>query len=239
MTIPWVPVPAGAELLYPPPAPAFDEDDFLAALQALLPRGRAWPRGDDSNLTALLRGLAAAWAAAHTRQGELLQDGFPASTLELLPEWEATLGLPDPCAGPAPIESQRRAQVIARFAYQGGQSIAYFTALAAALGGTITIAEYAPSRANIDSAMGPLRGDAWAHIWQVTLSGVTLFRAEAAISHAGDPLWSLAGGVIGCEIQRLRPGHTIVQFASAPGVPAGLALTDLPAQTDNPLAGAA
>lgn len=213
-------------------APDLGVDDFLAALQNLLPRGRAWPRDGDANLTAVLSGIAAAWAAGHARQRELIEDAFPSTTVELLPEWEASLGLPDPCFGPNPLTSARQAAVVARFTASGGQSIAYFQALADSYGSAVTVTEYAPFRAGIDVAMTPLRCAAWAHIWLVTLTSATLFRFEAQISTAGQPLWTLGVGAVGCEIIRLKPGHTIVEFASAEGVPAAgmfqadLSLTD-------------
>jgi hypothetical protein len=50
------------------PAPALTQADFLASLQARLPRGRAWPRDPDSNLTAFLNGFAAAAAAGLSTQ---------------------------------------------------------------------------------------------------------------------------------------------------------------------------
>ncbi|WP_197520275.1 putative phage tail protein, partial [Paraburkholderia tropica] len=50
-----------------------------------------------------------------SRANYLLIDSFPPTAYELLPEWESTLGLPDPCAGEAPTIPQRQAQVLARF----------------------------------------------------------------------------------------------------------------------------
>ena len=77
-------------------APDLGEADFLAALQAYLPTGPAWPRDPDTIVTQILSGIARAQARLHARENQLLIDLFPATTVELLPEWEASVGLPDP-----------------------------------------------------------------------------------------------------------------------------------------------
>src|SRR5579883_2631705 len=115
-------------------APLLLAADFLAALQALMPRGRVWPQDPDATETAVLSGLAKAYERQTARANALLVDAFPATTFELLPEWEETLGLPDPCIGDSPTIEQRVGQVVARFAQAGGQSVAFFTAYAEALG---------------------------------------------------------------------------------------------------------
>lgn len=124
-----------------PRAPLLSADDFLVGIQNLLPPGKAWSRSSDSLMTQVLRTWAVGQARAHARQVNLLSDAFPATAYELLPEWEASEGLPDPCAGLSPTDTQRRNQVLARLKNQGGQTIATFVAFAAELGVTITIDE--------------------------------------------------------------------------------------------------
>jgi uncharacterized protein YmfQ (DUF2313 family) len=51
----------------------------------------------------VLYGLAKSYERETARANNLLVDSFPLTTYELLPEWESSLGLPDPCAGVAPI----------------------------------------------------------------------------------------------------------------------------------------
>jgi uncharacterized protein YmfQ (DUF2313 family) len=181
-------------------------------LQSLLPQGRAWPRDEDATLTALLRGLAKSMADAHTRQINLLVDGFPATTEELLPEWEATLGLPDPCAGPLALVSERVAQVVARIKGKGGQSIPYYIQFAADLGYTITITEFAPYRVGHPIGV-PIFGEAWAHAWEVNAPAFTVRYFRTGIDTAGTPLADWAGGVLACELNRIKPGQTILFFS--------------------------
>ena len=127
-------------------APDLSEDDFLALSQDLLPPGPAWPRDLDAMLTQMLRGLAVSPARGHARQVALLADLNPATTVELLPEWEASLGLPDPCSGPGATIGARRAQVLARLRADDGQRISYYVQVATDLGYTVEIAELSNGR---------------------------------------------------------------------------------------------
>jgi len=158
-----------------PLAPFLGRDDFLAGLQRLLPRGRAWSRDPDSVMTQFLAGIAVAQAQAHARQINLLMDAFPASTVELLPEWEASEGLPDPCTGVNASFDRRRQQVVARFIDPGGQTIDHFVMQAARLGVTVNIAELSNWRVDEngvdDSIDSPAPAIAYSY-WNVGHSGV-------------------------------------------------------------------
>jgi uncharacterized protein YmfQ (DUF2313 family) len=194
------------------PAPVLTEDDFLALLQNLLPQGRAWPRDDDATLTLVLRGIAKAQAEAHQRQIEALTDEFPVNTIELLPEWEASLGLPDPCAGTGALVDERRAQVVARLKNSGGQSVAYFIQFALDLGFAITVTEFTPSR--FGRAFGqPFGGEAWAHTWQVNAPQFTVRYFSFGADVFGTPFADWDGDVLICELQRIKPAQTTLLFA--------------------------
>jgi uncharacterized protein YmfQ (DUF2313 family) len=196
-------------------APNYTTADFLKALQGLLPRGRIWPRAADAVQTQVLSGLAPSYARATARANYLLNDAFPATTYELLPEWESTLGLPDPCAGAAPSIAQRQGQVLARFVGVGGPSIANLTAFAANLGYTVTITQFAPARVGQSRVGQPLCGPAWAFAWQITAPLNTVIRSRVGISAAGDPLASWGNSVLECEFKAIMPAHTIPIFAYA------------------------
>lgn len=194
--------------------------DFEAAIaERLLPRGLAWTRVVGSVLQGFWRAVAGAVWAVHNRAGALTEiEGFPPTALELLPEWEAVFGLPDPCLGQFPTTAARQAEVAERLAATGGQSIAYFTQLAALLGATIRVTEYAPFRFGIDSFGEPLRNQSWAYAWLVTVAGTTLQWFTWGVSSWSQPFWSVPGGAVVCELQRLAPAHTILFFSAASGV---------------------
>lgn len=193
-------------------APTFTADDFADAMTALLPRGAVWPRDLNTIIRATMLGLAPTYARNQDRGNYLLVDGFPATTVELLPEWEASVGLPDPCAGPSPTIEARRAQVLARFANTGGQSPAYFIAFALSLGYVITVTEYAPFRVGFSTVGTPLYGADWANAWAINapLNQVQYFRT--GISAAGEPLAYWSNVVLECELNSVKPSHAVLIF---------------------------
>lgn len=193
-------------------APAFQAADFLAALQACMPRGRVWPKDADATQTQVLQGLAMPFKQHNDRANYLLIDAFPATAEELLPEWEATLGLPDPCAGTQPTIAARQAQVLARFAGQGGQSVAYFIAYAARLGFTVTITQYTPFRMGQQSMGDQLGSPDWAFTWAVNSPPNTVIPFRMGQSAMGDALASWGNAVLQCELTAIKPAHTVVNF---------------------------
>jgi uncharacterized protein YmfQ (DUF2313 family) len=130
----------------------------------------------------------------------------------MLDEWEATLDLPDPCAGPEPTVALRQAQVTARLIAGGGQSIAYFVSFAATLGYAITIEQFAPARADALLADEPLYDPAWAFAWRINAPEFTIDYLCADTGRADDPLASWENTVLICEMSRLAPAHTIPLF---------------------------
>ncbi|WP_080421240.1 YmfQ family protein [Burkholderia ubonensis] len=197
------------------PAPNLTSADYLRAFQALMPRGRVWSTDSDAEQTQVFAGLTQIYARNTERANQLLVDAFPGTTYELLPEWEATLGLPDPCAGPAPTIQQRRNQVIARLSNSGGQSIAYFINFAAQLGYTVTIKQYTQARAGMLRAGDPCCGYDWNFAWKITAPLNTIVRAVAGAMAAGDPLAAWGNNVLECEFRAVMPAHTIPIFAYA------------------------
>lgn len=194
-------------------APQYLAADYLAALQALMPRGRVWPRDSASVQAQTLSGFTPIYERQNGRANALLVDAFPVSTIELLPEWEETLGLPDPCAGASPTIAARRAQVIARIEAAGGQSAAYFIAFALSLGYVITITEFVPARAGLARAGQPLNGAAWASAWQVNAALHTVVKAQVGVAQAGEPLAYWNNTVLECELRAVMPAHTVLIFS--------------------------
>ena len=81
-----------------------------------IPQGRAWgsKNVDDSNCRKLINSLAVVYNRVQ-QQIELLSDEFDIlQTLELLPEWEESVGLPSECLGESETIQQRREAVVQR-----------------------------------------------------------------------------------------------------------------------------
>lgn len=195
----------------------FSDADYRDALLALLPRGRAWPREPGSVQHQVASGLSPTFGRLDARAQALLLDAFPASTVELLSEWEASLGLPDPCDGEDQTLEQRRNQVVVRLVEGGGQSIAYYLAVLARLGyPAATITEYAPFRTGVSPINSPLTGEDWWHVWTVNLPGlsVAFFRANASTTN--EPLLSVSSAAVFCTLAAIKPGHTILLYTFDP-----------------------
>jgi uncharacterized protein YmfQ (DUF2313 family) len=192
--------------------PAWTDADLATAFQQHLPTGKAWPRDPLSVQAQTIAALAPTFQRLVARAANLLIDGFPSTTVELLPEWQESLGLPDPCAGALPTLAQQQAQVLARFTASGGQSISYFVNFAKALGYDISIAQYAPFRAGASRAGQPDCSQEWAFAWRVNAPAVSIFYFSAGTGSAGEPLASWGNLVLQCEIERLSPAHTKVIF---------------------------
>lgn len=193
------------------PAPRYTDADYLAGLLDLLPTGAIWPRDPDSVQVQSLAPLVKTYTRNGGRAADLLTDARPVAPVELLPEWQRSLGLPDPCAGVSPSLETEQQQVAARFVASGGQSIAYYVGVAAALGYPISITMFRPFGAGM--AVGqPLYGTDWAHAWQVNAPTFNVASFSAGHSAAGDPLASWGNTVLQCELQRLAPAHTVLLF---------------------------
>lgn len=194
--------------------PLFMAADYTAALQALLPRGRVWPKDLSALQTALCAGLAPSLERVDAEAQFLLQDTFPTTAVEMLPEWEESTGLPDPCAGEAPTLQQRQAQVGARVANAGGQSAAFFRTYAANLGYQVTVQTFGPFRVSQAAVGMPVADVAWAWAWAITapLNSVTYF--EAGRSAVGEPLAAWGNTVLQCELSTIQPayGQLIFQY---------------------------
>lgn len=189
--------------------------DYVWQFQRLLPRGRIWHRGWGWLQAELLLLLMPTWVRLHARANNVLVETFPCSTIELLPEWEATLGLPDPCTGPLDTVQQRTAAVCAKFSARGGQSPAYFIALAEALGYTIEIETFKPFYASQGRAGDPLYDEQWAYVWRVAVTAgtnsVTVY-FRAGESAAGEPLAMWGDKMLECLFHAIAPAHTVLTF---------------------------
>jgi uncharacterized protein YmfQ (DUF2313 family) len=194
------------------PAPTYTAADITRAKQALLPTGPVWPREPDSVQAQVIAATAPTYERQLARSNNLLVDAFPATSIEMLTDWESALGLPDPCAGESPTIQLRQQQVVARLIAGGGQSKGFFVSYAATLGYDITITEFTPFRAGARVG-APICGEDWAHAWQVNAPTFEIDYFRAGRDAAGEPLATWGNTVLQCELNRLKPAHTILLFS--------------------------
>jgi uncharacterized protein YmfQ (DUF2313 family) len=195
------------------PPPVYTATDYATQFQRLLPRGRVWHRGWGLVQDADILALMPLWARLQVRLNDLIAETFPCTTTELLPEWEASLGLPDPCTGPLPTQQQRTAAVCGKFTARGGSSREYFIELAASLGFEIEIELYHPFTASQSRAGDPVYDEKWAYAWRVIAAPVQVIYFEAGISAAGDPLATWGNKLLECELENYKPADSEIVFA--------------------------
>lgn len=191
----------------------YSAEAYAGQLAQLLPRGDLWQPGADPTLDALLLWKGRELARIDQRVQDLLREADPRLTVEMLPDWEAEAGLPDPCSGPAPTLSGRRAELIQRLAARGGASRPYFIALAAALGYLgATITEFAPFTARSGCAEA-VTAPAWWWTWRLNLPAEFTIRHFSARSACNEPLRDWGDDALECVVRRLKPAHTHILFA--------------------------
>lgn len=171
-------------------------DDYALALLQLLPPGALWRSlgRQGTQFRALLAAHADELARVDQRGRDLLDEADPRTTEELIEQWEAQVGLPDPCVTTPQTLDERRAAVVARLVTPLGLNEAFFIELAAAAGYTITI-QSRPVRLYGRAVYGGPYGDTdWRYVWVVVVDG----------SGPSEPLE--------CLFERAKPAHTVVQF---------------------------
>ena len=191
----------------------FSIENYMSALQNLMPTGLVWSRKTDGVQAAVLRALAQSYQDSDDAAVSLLIGAFPATATIMLTDWEKTLGLPDDCAiGENDSIAVRQKSVASKLFSTGGQSEKYFIGVAKAMGYTITITVFRQARAGMSVCGDGLNGDEWPYTWLVNAPSTTITYALAGQSYAGDPLRSWGNKRLECRLTKLAPSHTIVKF---------------------------
>lgn len=192
----------------------FSVENYTAALQALMPPGRAWPRVTTSVQSAVLQALASSFQRSDNDAQRLLSGAFPTTATIMLAEWESTLGLPDDCAISeiGSIRDRQRA-VVSKLISNGGMNRSYYVQVAAALGYTITITQFRPAMAGMSVCGDALNGDEWPFTWRINAPETTIRYAVAGGAYCGDPLASWGNKQLECSISKIAPSHLNIIFS--------------------------
>jgi uncharacterized protein YmfQ (DUF2313 family) len=93
-------------------------EQFQQAINHLLPQGLAFPRNRSSVLQKVIKGLAGFDAEFVAFADATLDEIIPHKTCDRLTDWEATLGLPEPCVLDSASMSmeQRRLMMLSKLA---------------------------------------------------------------------------------------------------------------------------
>jgi uncharacterized protein YmfQ (DUF2313 family) len=180
-------------------------------LKLLLPPASIDPNGPSISTELMAEGRALDRAQGDAEQ--LLLEADPRTTVVLLPDWERVYGLPESCicqAGIALSIAERRAVLVAKVNMKGGQSRAFFIALAASLGYAVTITECHPQTTEDDSEYAA-RDEQYKFVWTVNSA---LYTLRDLVSEDDTEMATAVWGntLMECVINRYKPAHTFVLF---------------------------
>lgn len=189
---------------------AVSAEHYARQLAALLPPGVAMAAEPDSEMAALLLKLGDWLARAGERAALLQAEASPHHTLQLLPEWEASLGLPDSCSVGTPTLAERRAALNARLTDAGGARTPRFLQIATALGYPgATVARFKIHTCE-QSCEEPLRSEAWRFSWVLAVPSSVTVTESTCESAADDPLRVWGNTQLNCIMARECPQPSTV-----------------------------
>lgn len=189
---------------------AVSAEQYAQQLANLLPPGIALAAEPGSEMAELLARLGKYLAAAHNRGEQLLAEGSPWHALELLPEWEASLALPDSCSVAVPTLAERRASLVAKLTDAGGARIARFVQIARALGYEgVTTKRYRSHTCEF-TCEEPIGGDDWRFAWRLLVPDAVRVVEATCESGAEDPLRSWGSTELACVMARECPQPSTV-----------------------------
>ena len=187
-------------------------DDYFEQLKALLPPGPAWDMEQSAYASQLLHGWAQELARVYNRAQDLVEEADPRTTPELLLDYERIFGLPTDCmAGTEQTLAQRRQALVSQMVSVGGQDRAYFIALAASVGYTVTIEEFRPHTV-LSGVDVPIYGMEWAFIWRVNGANTPAPQYLTVLGGVNEPLAVWGGNLLTCLFNRFKPAHTQIIF---------------------------
>ena len=188
--------------------------EYRQQLQGLLPSGPAWDPELVPEIDLVLTGVSVEFSRLDARAVDLLNEMDPAGVSELVPDWEAIMGLPDACLGPNPAFEDRRLAVRRRLVEVGGQSRAYFLEIAVSQGyQNPTITEHRAPRMG-RSRFGSANFGTWSaqFMWTLNTGSRQKQGRRFGVSYWGERFGTNPGNALECLIRRAAPAHTTVHI---------------------------
>ncbi|MCQ4108098.1 putative phage tail protein [Aeromonas sp. JL9] len=179
------------------------------ALLQQMPRGRAWPRDPDAFLPKYALGFAKRLQEVELSAEQLLLEMRPETTVQLLPEWEVYLGLPD-CNITNQTFEQRRAAVVEKYHRKGGLATWQIEFVAAALGYDIKVNEQWPHHVLRDVNY-PLYPSSTRFILRIDVFGMPDDRFTV-LDDVMTPLRGQSSLILECVLNRLKAAGFYYDF---------------------------
>jgi uncharacterized protein YmfQ (DUF2313 family) len=207
-----------------------NQDDFAVALANLFPTGAAWSRDDDDSVfMQFIFGLAGPWADVAVAADLLLEiESDPGKATLMLPDWEKSFGLPDPCVAEPLTFADRRTALIQRMTLLGEADRNFLISQAAKIGyGISRIIEFSPYMCGIsmcgDTRILNAQWDPNRYRWEL---GVPRWYWLVRVGAERLVYFHCASGICGvnrlldfgfasdleCLLRRIKPAHTEVIF---------------------------
>lgn len=189
-------------------------DEYLSQLKGLLPMGPAWDLERVPELAAVLMGISAEFARIDARDFALYTEMDPAKVSELVPDWEAVMGLPDECLGDSPSFGDRQLAVQHRLTAVGSQNPAYFVNIAKGQGyPNATVIQHRAPRFG-PARFGKTHFGTW-HVqfmWTLNTGGRQRVGRRFGVSYWGERFGVNPGSALECLVNRYAPAHTVVHI---------------------------
>lgn len=189
-------------------------EQYQAQLHALLPQGPAWDPERVPELALVLVGLSSELARVDARSVALNVEMDPANVTELVPDWEAVMGLPDECLGDSPSFGDRQLAVQQRLTAVGSQTANYFVSIAKGQGyPNATVTQHRAPRFG-RARFGRSHFGTWQvqFMWTLNTGGRQRVGRRFGVSYWGERFGVNPGSALECVIRRYAPAHTLVHI---------------------------
>lgn len=183
---------------------------WTSSILAQMPRGIIWQRATSLDLYKYAQGYAPRLERAEASADNLLFEMRPESTLQLLPEWEEYLGLPECVAEPVTNLEYRRYAVVEKYHRKGGLQAWNIQKLATDLGFTVEVDETFPHHC-MRSCTYPLWEQKYRYILRVTVYGIP-GAYMTCLDDILTPLLTSDARVLECTLQRYKVGGLFYEF---------------------------
>lgn len=188
---------------------AHSVEQWHEVLLQQMPRGRAWPRDPESDLAKYVLGFAKRLSDAELSAEQMLLEMRPETTVQLLPDWEQYLGLPE-CNVPNQTFESRRSAVVEKYHRKGGLQTWQIEALALALGFLVEVREHFPHHV-LRSVLYPIWPDRWRHTLEVIVYGLPDGRFRVT-DNVLTPLKTQTALLLECTLSRYKLGGFTYEF---------------------------
>lgn len=166
-----------------------------------MPLGVIWQRETSLDLYKYVAGYAPRLEAAEISADGLLLEMRPMTTLQMLPEWEGYLALPECSTANQTIES-RRAAVVEKYYRKGGLQPWNIEKLAADLGFDIEVQELYPHHI-LRGCNYPLYQEKYRHVLRIYVKGITQAYATC-VDDCLTPLVLQTAAILECTLNRFK-----------------------------------